>query len=140
MEFALFGSAGVLVLSLDALGFLEPLGGLLRGLPEYAVPLALAGIVCVGFVAGIHVLPMVLLIHSTFPLDGGSSPALWAVAIIIGCQAALLATPFSNSVTMISRLSGEHPIKSGPKENWRFSLFVAIAGAAYLVVMTAIIV
>ncbi len=140
MEFALFGSAGVLVLSLDALGFLEPLGGLLRGMPEYAVPLALAGVVALGFVAGIHVLPMVLLIHSTFPLDGGSSPALWAVAIIIGCQAALLATPFSNSVTMISRLSGEHPIKSGPKENWRFSLFVAVAGAAYLVVMTAILV
>jgi len=136
MEFALFGSAGILVLSLDALGFLEPLGGMFRALPEYGVPLALAGVVALGFVVGIHVLPMVLLIHSTFPLDGGSSPALWAVAIIIGCQAALLATPFSNSVTMISRLSGEHPIKTGPKENWRFSLFVAVAGAAYLTFMT----
>ncbi|CAN5685439.1 hypothetical protein BH20ACT10_BH20ACT10_22010 [soil metagenome] len=140
MEFALFGSAGILVLSLDALGFLEPLGGMFRALPEYGVPLALAGVVALGFVVGIHVLPMVLLIHSTFPLDGGSSPALWAVAIIIGCQAALLATPFSNSVTMISRLSGEHPIKTGPKENWRFSLFVAVAGAAYLTFMTWLVV
>lgn len=140
MEFALFGSAGVLVLSLDALGFLDPLGGLLRALPEYAVPLALAGVVALGFLVGIHVLPMVLLIHSTFPLDGGTFPALWALAIILGCQAALLATPFSNSVTMISRLSGEHPIKAGPKENWRFSLVVALAGAAYLVLVTWFIV
>lgn len=140
MEFALFGSAGILVLSLDALGFLEPLGGMFRALPEYGVPLALAGVVALGFVVGIHVLPMVLLIHSTFPLDGGSFPALWAVAIIIGCQAALLATPFSNSVTMISRLAGEHPIKTGPQENWRFCAVVAVAGAAYIVIMTVFLV
>lgn len=140
MEFALFGSAGVLVLSLDALGFLEPLGGMLRALPEYAVPLALAGIIALGFLIGIHVLPMVLLVHSTFPLDGGAYPALWAVAIILGCQAALLATPFSNSVTMISRFSGEHPIKAGPIDNWRYSLTIALAAALYLGAMTWLLV
>ncbi len=140
MEFSLFGAAGILVLSLDALGFLEPLGGLLRSLPEAAVPFALAGIVTGGFLLGIHVLPMVLLINSTFPLDGGASPALWAVAIILGSQSALLATPFSNSVTMISRLSGEHPIKSGPKDNWRYSMVIAVSAFLYLGLMTWLLV
>ncbi len=140
MEFALFGAAGILVLSLDLLGFLEPLGGLLRSLPEVAVPFALAGIVTVGFLLGIHVLPMILLIDSTFPLDGGASPALWAVAIILGSQSALLATPFSNSVTMVSRLSGEHPIKSGPKDNWRYSVVIAVSAVFYLCLMTWLLV
>ncbi|MGH3085834.1 MAG: hypothetical protein ACRDSJ_00780, partial [Rubrobacteraceae bacterium] len=134
-EFSLFASAGVLVVSLEVLGLLEPLGGLLRALPEAAVPLALAGIVTAGFLLGIHVIPMILLIDSTFPLDSGATPALWAVAIILGAQAALMATPFSNSVTMLSRLLGIHPIEIG-KQNRRFALTIASAAVLYLGIMT----
>ena len=135
-EFALFGSAGVLVISLESLGALAPLGDLLSGLPPALVAPVLATIMVVGFIAGIHVIPMVLLINAAFPLDAGSSPALWAAAILIGSQAALLVTPFSSSVTMLSRLSGLHPVEMGPRRNWRFGLAVAVAGAVYIALLT----
>ena len=135
-EFALFGSAGILVLSLEALGALAPLGNLLSALPAALVAPALAAIMAVGFVAGIHVVPMVLLLNTAFPLDGGPAPALWAVGILLGSQAALLLTPFSSAVTMLSRLTGLHPLEVGPKRNWRFGLAVALASAAYLGLLT----
>jgi hypothetical protein len=135
-EFALFGSAGILVLSLEALGALAPLGNLLSALPAALVAPALAAIMAVGFVAGIHVVPMVLLLNTAFPLDGGPAPALWAVGILLGSQAALLLTPFSSAVTMLSRLTGLHPLEVGPKRNWRFGLAVTLASAAYLGLLT----
>ena len=88
-EFALFGSAGILVLSLEALGALAPLGNLLSALPAALVAPALAAIMAVGFVAGIHVVPMVLLLNTAFTLDGGPAPALWAVGILLGSQAVI---------------------------------------------------
>lgn len=135
-EFALFGSAGVLVLSLTQLGALAPVGNVFSALPQYLVAPALALTMAVGFVAGIHVIPMVLLIDTAFPLDGGSHPALWAAAILFGAQTALLLTPFSSAVTMLSRLSGLHPLEIGPKRNWRFGLAVALGAALYLGLLT----
>ncbi|MDQ4128449.1 MAG: hypothetical protein M3151_10960 [Actinomycetota bacterium] len=135
-EFALFGSAGILVLSLEALGALTPLGDLFSALPATLVAPALALILAVGFVAGIHVVPMVFLLNTAFPLDGGPAPALWALGILLGSQSALLLTPFSSAVTMLSRLTGLHPLESGPKSNWRFGLTVALASAAYLALLT----
>lgn len=135
-EFALFGAAGVLVLSLQSLGALAPLGTFFSGLPALYVPLALFAVIAVGFVCGIHVLPMVLLIDSAFPLSGGEMPAVSALAIILGCQVALLVTPFSNSVTMLSRLSGLGPFEIGPKRNWRFALATGVAAVVYLCVLT----
>lgn len=138
-EFALFGSAGILVLSLEALGALTPLGDLLSGLPIPLVAPALAVIMAVGFVCGIHVIPMVLLLNTAFPLDSGPAPALWAIAILLGSQAALLMTPFSSSVTMLSRLSGLHPLVAGPKKNWKFGLVIALGSAVYLVLLTTLL-
>ncbi len=138
-EFALFGSAGILVLSLEALGALAPLGTLLSALPAWLVAPALAAIMAVGFVAGIHVVPMVLLLNTAFPLDAGPSPALWAVGILLGSQAALLLTPFSSAVTMLSRLTGLHPLEVGPKRNWLFGLVLALASAAYLGLLTLLL-
>lgn len=138
-EFALFGSAGILVLSLEALGALAPLGSLLSALPVVLVAPALALVMAVGFVLGIHVIPMVFLINTAFPLDGGPAPALWAVAILLGSQATLLLTPFSSSVTMVSRLSGLHPIEIGPKRNWRFGLAVTSAAVVYLMLLTLLL-
>jgi hypothetical protein len=69
-------------------------------------------------------------------LDGGPAPALWAVGILLGSQAALLLTPFSSAVTMLSRLTGLHPLEVGPKRNWRFGLAVTLASAAYLGLLT----
>ena len=135
-EFALFGSAGVLVLSLTQLGALEPVGNFLSALPAFLVAPALALTMAVGFVAGIHVIPMVLLIDTAFPLDGGQSSALWAAAILLGAQSALLLTPFSSAVTMLSRLSGLHPLEIGPKRNWRFEAAVAVGAAIYLGFLT----
>jgi hypothetical protein len=135
-EFTLFGSAGVLVISLEALGALAPLGSLLSGLPDSLVAPVLAAIMVPGFIAGIHVIPMVLLLNAAFPLDAGPAPVLWAAAILIGSQAALLVTPFSSSVTMLSRLSGMHPVEMGPRRNWRFGVAVASAGAAYIALLT----
>ena len=89
-EFALFGSAGILVLSLQVLGALEPLGAMLSALPTVLVAPALAMIMALGFVAGIHVIPMVLLLNAAFPLDGGPAPALWAAALLLGAQSTLL--------------------------------------------------
>jgi hypothetical protein len=89
-----------------------------------------------GFIAGIHVIPMVLLINTAFPLDSGPSPALWAAAILLGSQAALLLTPFSSAVTMLSRLTGLHPLEIGPRRNWRFGLAVTLAAFLYLGVLT----
>jgi hypothetical protein len=57
---------------------------------------------------------------------------LWAVAVLLGAQTTLLLTPFSSAVTMLSRLTGLHPLEVGPKRNWRFGLTVALASAAYL--------
>lgn len=138
-EFALFGSAGILVLSLGALGVLAPLGGLLSALPVALVAPALALVMAVGFVIGIHVIPMALLINTAFPLDAGPAPALWAVAILLGSQTTLLLTPFSSSVTMLSRLTGLHPVEVGPRWNWRFGLAVTGAAAAYLVLLTLLL-
>src|SRR3712207_8176260 len=116
-EFALFGSAGILVLSLEALGALAPLGNLLSALPTALVAPALAAIMAVGFVAGIHVVPMVLLLNTAFPLDGGPAPALWAAALLLGAQSTLLLTPFSSAVTMLSRLTGLHPDRKSTRLN-----------------------
>lgn len=138
-EFALFGSTGVMVLSLEALGALEPLGGLLSALPVALVAPALMLGMAAGFVAGIHVVPLVFLIDAAFPLSSGPSPALWAVAVLLGSQATILVTPFSTTVTMLSRLSGLHPLEIGFKRNWRFAFFVALAAALYLGLLSALL-
>jgi len=135
-EFALFGSAGVLVVSLEVLGALRPVGELFAALPAALVAPALALTVGLGWLAGIHVIPMVLLINTAFPLSGGPAPVLWAIAILLGAQATLLLTPFSNNVTMLARLTGLHPLEIGPKRNWRFSLVVGLAATAYLALLT----
>ncbi len=131
-EFALFGSAGILVISLQAVGALNPVGDVLSSLPTVLVAPALMALMAAGFLAGIHVIPMVLLLDAAFPLEAGPAPVLWAVAVLLGAQAALLLTPFSSAVTMLSRLTGLHPLEVGPKRNWRFGLTVALASAAYL--------
>jgi len=135
-EFALFGSAGVLVVSLEVLGALRPVGEVFAALPAALVAPALALTVGLGWLAGIHVIPMVLLINTAFPLSGGPAPVLWAIAILLGAQATLLLTPFSNNVTMLARLTGLHPLEIGPKRNWRFSLVVGLAATAYLALLT----
>ncbi|CAA9401334.1 MAG: hypothetical protein AVDCRST_MAG55-669 [uncultured Rubrobacteraceae bacterium] len=131
-EFALFGSAGILVISLQAVGALNPVGDVLSSLPTVLVAPALMALMAAGFLAGIHVIPMVLLLDAAFPLEAGPAPVLWAVAVLLGAQATLLLTPFSSAVTMLSRLTGLHPLEVGPKRNWRFGLTVALASAAYL--------
>jgi hypothetical protein len=138
-EFALFGSAGILVLSLQSLGVLAPLGVFLSALPAALVAPALMFLMAAGFVAGIHVIPMVLLLDAAFPLDAGPSPVLWAVAILLGSQATLLLTPFSSAVTMLSRLTGLHPLEAGPKRNWRFGLAVGVGALIYLGLLTALL-
>jgi hypothetical protein len=138
-EFALFGAAGILVLSLKALGALAPLGALLSALPTVLVAPALALIMGVGFVAGIHVIPMVLLLNTAFPLDGGPAPALWAAALLLGAQSTLLLTPFSSAVTMLSRLTGLHPLEIGPRRNSGFSLILAVAALLYLGLLTLLL-
>lgn len=138
-EFALFGSAGILVLSLAQLGALAPLGDLLSSLPPLLVAPALMLTIGAGFVVGIHVIPMVLLINTAFPLDGGPTPALWAAALLLGAQSALLLTPFSSAVTMLARLTGLHPLEIGPKRNWGFSLAVALAALLYLGLLTLLL-
>ena len=138
-EFALFGSAGVLVISLQALGVLEPLGVLLSALTPILVAPALMVLMAAGFVAGIHVIPMVLLLDAAFPLDAGPSPVLWAVAILFGAQSTILLTPFSSAVTMLSRLTGLHPLEIGPRRNWRFGLTVGVGALLYLTLLTTIL-
>jgi hypothetical protein len=138
-EFALFASAGILVLSLNELGALKPLGALLSALPTVLVAPALALIMAVGFVAGIHVIPMVLLLNTAFPLDGGPAPTLWAAAILLGSQSVLLLTPFSTTVTMLSRLMGLHPLEAGPRRNIWFGLAVSIAAILYLGLLTLLL-
>ncbi|MDQ3737418.1 MAG: hypothetical protein M3318_08270, partial [Actinomycetota bacterium] len=135
-EFALFGSAGILVLSLEGLGALAPIGSLLSVVPPILVAPALMLVMALGWMAGIHVIPLVFLIDAAFPLSNGPAPALWTAAILIGSQAVLLLTPFSNGTTMLSRLTGLHPLEIGARRNWRFSLFVALAGALYLGLLT----
>jgi hypothetical protein len=135
-EFALFGSAGVLVLSLEGFGALSPVGSLLSALPPVLMAPALSLTVGLGWLVGIHVIPLILLIDTAFPLSNGPAPALWAVAILLGAQAVLLLTPFSNATTMLSRVTGSHPLEIGPRRNWRFSLFVALAGLLYLGLLT----
>jgi hypothetical protein len=138
-EFTLFASAGILVLSLNELGALKPLGALLSALPTVLVAFALALIMAVGFVAGIHVIPMVLLLNTAFPLDSGPAPALWAAAILLGSQSVLLLTPFSTTVTMLSRLMGLHPLEVGPRRNLGFGLVVGIAAIIYLGLLTLLL-
>lgn len=138
-EFALFGSAGILVLSLGQLGALAPLGDLLSALPPVLVAPALMLTISVGFVAGIHVIPMVLLINTAFPLDNGPAPALWAAALLFGAQSAILLTPFSSAVTMLSRLTGMHPLEIGPLRNWSFECAVMLAALLYLGVLTVLL-
>jgi hypothetical protein len=138
-EFTLFTSAGILVLSLNELGALKPLGALLSALPTVLVAPALAFIMAVGFVAGIHVIPMVLLLNTAFPLDSGPAPALWAAAILLGSQSVLLLTPFSTTVTMLSRLMGLHPLEAGPRRNIWFGLAVSIAAILYLGLLTLLL-
>jgi hypothetical protein len=48
-------------------------------------------------------------------------------------------TPFSSAVTMLSRLSGLHPLEIGPRRNWRFSLLVTLAAMLYLSVLTLLL-
>jgi hypothetical protein len=138
-EFALFGSAGILVLSLERLGALAPLGDALSALPQAWVAPALMATVGLGFIVGIHVIPMILLINTAFPLDAGPSPALWAAALLLGAQSVILLTPFSSAVTMLSRLTGVHPLEIGPARNWRFELAVALAAGLYLGALTLIL-
>ena len=138
-EFALFGAAGILVLSLKALGALAPLGALLSALPTVLVAPALALIMAVGFVAGIHVIPMVLLLNTAFPLDGGPAPALWAAALLLGAQSTLLLTPVSSAVTMLSRLTGLHPLEIGPRRNLGFCLILGLASILYLGLLTLLL-
>src|SRR5918911_1143414 len=138
-EFALFGAAGILVLSLKTLGALAPLGALLSALPTVLVAPALAVIVALGFVAGIHVIPIVLLLNTAFPLDAGPAPALWAAALLLGSQAVLLLTPFSTTVTMLSRLTGMHPLEAGPRRNLGFGLIVAFSAILYLGLLTLLL-
>ena len=135
-EFALFGSAGVLVISLQSLGVLSPVGDALSAVPTLLVAPALMAIMGIAFFAGIHVIPMVLLLDAAFPLDAGPAPVLWAVAILFGGQSALLLTPFSSAVTMLARLTNLHPVEIGPKTNWRFGLIVALAALVYLGLLT----
>jgi hypothetical protein len=138
-EFALFGAAGILVLSLQALGALTPLGALLSALPTVLVAPALAVIMAIGFVAGIHVIPMVLLLNAAFPLDGGPAPVLWAAALLLGAQSTLLLTPFSSAVTMLSRLTGLHPLEIGPRRSLGFGLIVSAAAMLYLGFITLLL-
>lgn len=138
-EFALFGSAGILVLSLTQLGALAPLGTLFESLATPLVAPALTVAIALGFIFGVHAIPMVLLINAAFPLDAGPSPALWAVAILLGAQCAIMITPFSSSVTMISRLTNRHPFEIGPGGNWRFSLISAVCGLAYLGLLSVLL-
>ncbi len=138
-EFALFGAAGVLVLSLTQLGALAPLGRLFQALPEGLVAPALFVVIALGFLGGIHVVPMVLLVDAAFPLDAGPAPALWAMAVLLGSQGVLLLSPFSNTVTMLARLSGLHPIKIGARRNVRFALVASAAGLLYLIFLTLLL-
>ncbi|CAA9444236.1 MAG: hypothetical protein AVDCRST_MAG14-223 [uncultured Rubrobacteraceae bacterium] len=135
-EFALFGLSGILVISLEQLDALSPVGDLFYALPAVLVAPALALVTGLGWIAGIHVIPLILLINTAFPLDGGPAPALWAMAILLGGQVAMLLTPFSNAVTMLSRLTGLHPIQIGPKYNWPFALVLALATSVYLGILT----
>jgi hypothetical protein len=112
---------------------------LLSALPTVLVAPALALIMGVGFVAGIHVIPMVLLLNTAFPLDGGPAPALWAAALLLGAQSTLLLTPFSSAVTMLSRLTGLHPLEIGPRRNLGFCLVIAVAALLYLGLLTLLL-
>ena len=138
-EFALFGSAGVLVLSPTQLQALEPLGSVLSSLSPPLVAPALALIMAVGWVAGIHMIPLILLVNAAFTLNAGPVPALWAVAILLGAQSAILLTPSSNVTTMLSRLAGLHSLEVGLWRNWRFRLVIALAGLLYLGVLTLLL-
>lgn len=138
-EFALFGSAGILVLSLTQLGALAPVGSLFSHLPTLLVTPALLIAVALGFVIGIHSIPMALAIDAVFPLDESATPALWALAILLGSGAGMLLTPFSSTTTMLSRLTGLQPLRAGPSRNWRFGLVFVVAGIGYLTVTTFIV-
>lgn len=132
-EFALFGSAGVFVLSLTQLGALAPIGSLFAALGTSLVAPALVLAIALGFIFGVHSIPMVLLINAAFPLDAAATPALWAVAILVGNGAGMLVTPFSNTTTMLARLTAVHPLEIGTARNWKFALIFGAAGTGYLI-------
>lgn len=135
-EFALFGSAGIFVVSLTQLGALAPIGSLFAAL-EGALPVAILLFLAValGFMFGIHSIPMVLLINAAFPLDQAPAPELWTLAILLGNGTGMLVTPFSSTTAMLSRLTALHPLEVGFGRNWRFGLLFASAGLAYLTLL-----
>lgn len=135
-EFALFGSAGVFVVSLTQLGALAPIGSLFTALDgALAVAVALFLAISLGFMFGIHSIPMVLLINAAFPLEQAPAPELWALAILLGNGTGMLVTPFSSTTAMLSRLTALHPLRVGLGRNWRFGLVFASAGLVYLTVL-----
>jgi hypothetical protein len=135
-EFALFGSAGIFVVSLTQLGALAPIGSLFAAL-DGALPVAVALFLAIslGFMFGIHSIPMVLLINAAFPLDQAPAPELWTLAILLGNGTGMLLTPFSSTTAMLSRLTALHPLEVGLGRNWRFGLVFATAGLAYLTLL-----
>jgi hypothetical protein len=78
-------------------------------------------------------------LNTAFPLDSGPAPALWAAAILLGSQSVLLLTPFSTTVTMLSRLMRLHPLEVGPRRNLGFGLVVGIAAIIYLGLLTLLL-
>ncbi len=135
-EFALFGSAGIFVVSLTQLGALAPIGSLFAAL-DGALPVAVALFLAIslGFMFGIHSIPMVLLVNAAFPLDQAPAPELWTLAILLGNGTGMLLTPFSSTTAMLSRLTALHPLEVGLGRNWRFGLVFATAGLAYLTLL-----
>lgn len=134
-EFTLFGSAGILVICLTQLGALAPIGSLFTSLGTPLVVPALILAIALGFVFGIHSIPMVLLVNAAFPLGESAMPVLWALAILVGNGAGMLLTPFSNTTAMLSRLTGVHPLEVGPGRNWKFALLFGASGMGYLVLV-----
>ena len=134
-EFTLFGSAGILVICLTQLGALTPIGSFFTSLATPLVVPALAVAIALGFLVGIHSIPMVLLINAAFPLSESGMPVLWVLAILVGNGAGMLLTPFSNTTAMLSRLTGVHPLEVGPGRNWKFAFLFGAAGMVYLVLV-----
>jgi hypothetical protein len=64
---------------------------------------------------------------------------LWAAALLLGSQSVLLLTPFSTTVTLLSRLTGLHPLEVGPRRNLGFGVVVALGAMLYLGVLTLLL-
>jgi hypothetical protein len=58
---------------------------------------------------------------------------------LLGAQSTLLLTPFSSAVTMLSRLTGLHPLEIGPRRNLGFGLVVGFGSILYLGVLTLLL-